>query len=159
MQNQYSPDERQAVDSVYVALDVETTGLQAGTDEIIEVAAVRFRGETVEATFQRLVKPRYSLPIKIAQLTGIEEHELEAAPHFHEIATDLARFLKTYPVVGHSIGFDLRMLGAQGLRVAQPSYDTFELATLLLPGLGTYSLGGLAEKLGIPHPNAHRALA
>src|SRR3712207_4908110 len=64
-------EQGQHVESVFVALDVETTGLQAGTDEIIEIAAVRFRGETVEETFQRLIKPRYSLPIKIAQLTGI----------------------------------------------------------------------------------------
>ena len=147
------------MEAVYVALDVETTGLEAGTDEIIEVAAVRFRGPAVEATFQRLIKPRYSLPIKIEQLTGIEERELAAAPSFHEVAPELARFLRTYPIVGHSIGFDLRMLGAQGLRVAQPSYDTFELATLLLPGQPSYSLSGLARALEIPHPEAHRALA
>src|SRR5687768_2533244 len=148
-----------SVEATYVALDVETTGLEAGADEVIEVAAVRFRGETVDATFQRLVKPRYSLPIKIAQLTGIEQSELEAAPPFHDIAPELVRFIKTYPVVGHSIGFDLRMLAAQGLRVAQPSIDTFELATLLLPGKPSYSLSGLAAALEIPHPDAHRALA
>jgi DNA polymerase III subunit epsilon len=147
------------VQSVYVSLDVETTGLEAGTDEIIEVAAVRFRGDTVEATFQRLVKPRYSLPIKIAALTGIHEEELESAPSFHAIAPELVRFIRTYPVVGHSVGFDIGMLAAQGLRIAQPSYDTFELATLLLPGQPSYSLSALAEALQIPHPQAHRALA
>lgn len=145
--------------SVFVAVDVETTGLQAGTDEIIEVAAVRFRGDVVEGTFQRLCRPKFSLPIKIAQLTGINQTELESAPPFHEVAPELARFLRTYPVIGHSVGFDLRMLGAQGLRIAQPSYDTFELATLLLPGQPSYSLAALAAALQIPHPDAHRALA
>ncbi|HSH78615.1 MAG TPA: helicase C-terminal domain-containing protein [Herpetosiphonaceae bacterium] len=147
------------MNSVYVALDVEATGLQAGTDEIIEVAAVRFRGAAVEDTFQRLVKPRYSLPIKIAQLTGIEQSELELAPSFHAVAPELARFIRTHPIVGHSVGFDLRMLAAQGLRIPQPSYDTFELATLLMPGRSSYSLAGLAAALEIPHPEAHRALA
>ncbi len=147
------------MEAVYVALDVETTGLEAGTDEIIEVAAVRFRGDIADATFQHLVKPRYSLPIKIAQLTGIAESELEAAAPFHAVAPELARFVRTYPVVGHSIGFDLRMLAAQGLRISQPSYDTFELATLLLPGQPSYSLSALAAALAIPHPDAHRALA
>jgi DNA polymerase-3 subunit epsilon/ATP-dependent DNA helicase DinG len=51
------------------------------------------------------------------------------------------------------------MLGAQGLKLPQPSYDTFELATLLLPGQPSYNLGGLAARLNIPHPDAHRALA
>jgi hypothetical protein len=69
------------------------------------------------------------------------------------------RFVKSYPIVGHSVGFDVRMLGAQGLRLGQPSYDTFELATLLLPGQSSYNLGALAAALNIPHPDAHRALA
>ena len=145
--------------SVFVALDVETTGLEAGADEIIEVAAVRFRGTAVEATFQRLVKPRYSLPIKIAQLTNISQADVEEAEPFHAVAPELARFLRTYPIVGHSIGFDLRMLAEQGLGIKQPSYDTFELATLLMPGQPSYSLSALAAALEIPHPEAHRALA
>ncbi len=148
-----------SLDTIFVAIDVETTGLEAGADEIIEVAAVSFRGAEVLDTFQRLVRPRHSLPIKIAQLTGIAEAELAGAQPFHEVAPELVRFVKSYPVVGHSVGFDIRMLGAQGLRLAQPSYDTFELATLLLPGQASYNLGALAAALQIPHPDAHRALA
>jgi len=147
------------VNTIFVAIDVETTGLEAGTDEIIEVAAVKFRDDQVLETFQRLVRPRHSLPIKIAQLTGINADELETAPTFAAIAPDFVRFVKSYPVIGHSVGFDIRMLGAQGLRLAQPSYDTFELATLLLPGQPSYNLGALAAALKIPHPDAHRALA
>jgi DNA polymerase-3 subunit epsilon/ATP-dependent DNA helicase DinG len=51
------------------------------------------------------------------------------------------------------------MLGAQGLRLPQSSYDTFELATLLLPGQPSNNRGALAAAIGIPHPEAHRALA
>ena len=147
------------VNTIFVAIDVETTGLEAGTDEIIEVAAVKFRDTEVLETFQRLVRPRHSLPIKIAQLTGINAQELETAQPFHAVAPDFVRFVKSYPVVGHSVGFDIRMLGAQGLRLPQPSHDTFELATLLLPGQPSYNLSALAAALAIPHPDAHRALA
>lgn len=147
------------MNTIFVAIDVETTGLEAGTDEIIEVAAVKFRDTEVLETFQRLVRPRHSLPIKIAQLTGINADDLETALPFPQVAPDFVRFVKSYPIVGHSVGFDVRMLGAQGLRLAQPSYDTFELATLLLPGQPSYNLGALAASLNIPHPDAHRALA
>lgn len=147
------------VNTIFVAIDVETTGLEAGTDEIIEVAAVKFRDTEVLETFQRLVRPRHSLPIKIAQLTGINAQELEGAQPFHAVAPELVRFVKSYPIVGHSVGFDVRMLGAQGLRLPQPSYDTFELATLLLPGQPGYNLSALAAALNILHPDAHRALA
>jgi len=147
------------VDSVFVAIDVETTGLEAGVDEIIEVAAVKFRGADVLETFQRFVRPRHSLPIKITHLTGINADDLANAPLFHSVAPDLVRFLKSYPLIGHQVSFDVRMLGAQGLRLPQPSYDTLDLAMLLLPNQPGYSLGALAASLGIAHPNAHRALA
>jgi DNA polymerase III epsilon subunit family exonuclease len=143
----------------YVAIDVETTGLEAGTDEVIEIAAVKFAGDEVLETFQTLVEPRHSLPLKITRLTGITEEMLAGAPRFSDAAPKLVQFVKSYPLVGHSVGFDLKMLGAQGMRFAQPSYDTFDLATLLMPRAPAYRLGALAAALGITHDEAHRALA
>ena len=121
------------MERTFVAIDVETTGLEAGTDEIIEVAAVKFSGAEVLETFQAFVKPKHSLPLKIARLTGITDEMLAGAPRFSEIAPGLVRFVKSYPLVGHSVGFDLKMLQAQGMRFAQPAYDTFDMATLLMP--------------------------
>jgi predicted DnaQ family exonuclease/DinG family helicase len=143
---------------VYVALDVESTGLVAGVDEIIEVAAVKFRGDELLETYSQLVRPRQSLPLKITRLTGITPEQLADAPRFNEIGADVARFIKSYPIVGHSVGFDLGMLRAQGMSFNQPVYDTFELATLLIPQASTYKLGALADFLGIAHPEDHRAL-
>src|SRR5262245_31521600 len=102
------------MDRTFVAIDVETTGLEAGVDEIIEVAAVKFRGDEVLETFSQLVKPRHSLPLKITRLTGISAESLASAPRFSEVAPELVRFVKSYPLVGHSVGFDIRMLQAQG---------------------------------------------
>lgn len=147
------------MEPTYIALDLETTGLEPGRDEIIEIGAVKFRGTEVLETYQTLVKPRQVLPVKISRLTGIAASELVDAPAFNAIGADLVRFLKSYPIVGHSIGGDLRFLAAQNLRINQPSYDTFDLATLLVPQLPSYSLSSLAAHLQIPHPDAHRALA
>jgi DNA polymerase-3 subunit epsilon/ATP-dependent DNA helicase DinG len=145
-------------DRIYVALDVETTGLVAGVDEIIEVAAVRFRGDEMLETYSQFVRPRQSLPLKITRLTGITPEHLARAPRFNAIGADLARFIGSHPIVGHSVNFDLGMLRAQGMNFAQPVYDTFELATLLVPQAPIYRLGALADHLGIPHPEDHRAL-
>jgi Rad3-related DNA helicases len=146
------------IDRIFVALDVETTGLEVGVDEIIEVAAVKFRGDEVLETFQRLVAPRQTLPLKITRLTGITPADLEHAPRFSAVAPDLVRFLQNYPIIGHSINFDLAMLRAQGMSFTQPCYDTFELATLLMPHAPAYKQSALAETLGIAHPDDHRAL-
>jgi DNA polymerase-3 subunit epsilon/ATP-dependent DNA helicase DinG len=146
------------MERIYVAIDLEMTGLEVGEDEIIEVGAVKFQGDTVLETFSSLVKPRRSLPLKITRITGIRAADLVSAPRFGEVAPELVRFLKNYPLVGHSVERDLRMLQSHGLHLNQPVYDTFDLATLLLPRISSYKLGTLAEHLGISHADAHRAL-
>lgn len=151
--------EGQGMDRIYVAIDVETTGLEPGVDEIIEVAAVRFQGDEVVETFQQLVKPRHSLPLKVARLTGITAEMVVDAPKFSSVAPELSRFVKSYPLVGHSVGFDLRMLQAQGMALPQPAYDTFELATLLMPKAPAYRLSAITAALGLQHDEAHRALS
>src|SRR5262249_45273696 len=120
---------------------------------------VKFTGDAVLETFQKLVKPRHSLPLKIARLTNISDEMLADAPRFSEVAPELVRFIKSYPLVGHSVGFDLKMLQAQGMQFRQPAYDTFDMATLLMPRAPAYRLGALAAALGIAHDEAHRALA
>ena len=147
------------MEATYIALDLETTGLEAGKDEIIEIGAVKFRGIEVLDQFQTFVRPRQIVPMKISRLTGIVPNDLANAPTFNQVGADFARFLKTYPIVGHSIAGDLKFMAAQGLRVTQQSFDTFELATLLMPQLPNYSLSTIAEHLQIDHPDAHRALA
>ncbi len=143
---------------IYVAIDVEMTGTQPGSDEIIEVAAVKFRADEVLETFNSLVRPHHSLPLKISRLTGISAAELEVAPRFASIGAEFARFIGSHPLVGHSVGQDLAMLRAQGMNFAQAAFDTFELATMLLPRAPAYRLSSLAEHLGVSHPADHRAL-
>lgn len=145
------------MDRTFIAIDVETTGLEAGVDEIIEVAAVKFCGDQVLETFGSLVKPNHPLPLKITRLTGITDARLADAPRFSSVAPELVRFVKSYPLVGHSIGFDIKMLQAQGMRFNQPTYDTFDLATLLMPHAPAYRLSVLAAAFGITHEDAHRA--
>ncbi|EFO81456.1 DNA polymerase III, epsilon subunit [Oscillochloris trichoides DG-6] len=143
---------------IFVALDVETTGLQAGIDEIIEFAAVKFRDGEILERFSQLIAPRQPLPLKITRLTGITAQDLADAPHFNDVGGKIAGFIKSYPLVGHSINFDLGMLRAQGMNFTQPVYDTFDLATILMPQIAVYKLGAIADRLGIPHPDDHRAL-
>ncbi|NJK80479.1 MAG: DEAD/DEAH box helicase family protein [Chloroflexaceae bacterium] len=146
------------MDKICVSLDIESTGLQSGVDEIIEVAAVKFRGSEVLDTFTQLVRPRHSVPLKVLRLTGINPDELQIAPRFNQIGREFAAFLGKHPLIGHSVSFDLTMLRAQGMHFSQPVYDTFEMATMLLPQVSAYRLSALAEHFRIDHPADHRAL-
>jgi len=146
------------VPRVYVAVDLETTGLDAERDAIIEVGAVKFRGEEVLGTFESLVDPNRPIPYKIQHLTGITPDDVRNAPPLFEVLPSLSRFVGNNPIVGHNVGFDLGFLRRRGLFQGHTGIDTFELAGILLPHAARYSLGILAQTLGITLPATHRAL-
>jgi predicted DnaQ family exonuclease/DinG family helicase len=142
----------------YVAIDLEMTGIDQATDEIIEIAAVKFGTDGVRDRFATLVNPGRPLPRRIESLTGIKAAELKDAPRFDEVVDRFIRFVGDAPVVGQNVEWDLAFLAKHGLVPEGPLYDTAELAELLLPGLPEYSLRSLAKHLGIEFPVRHRAL-
>ena len=143
---------------IYVALDLETTGLNSERDAIIEIGMVKFRDEQVMDKWCSLVNPWRPVPYRIQQLTGITQEEVDAAPSFSSVMGTVLSFLKDYPIVGHSVSFDLGFLNRQGLFLNNQAIDTFELAGILLPHVARYSLEKLAEALDIRFPTRHRAL-
>lgn len=143
---------------VFVAIDLETTGLSPEHDAIIEIGAVRFRPDRVLDTWSTLVNPHRPIPFKIQHLTGISQADVRGAPALQQVLPELRRFAGEHPIVGHNVAFDLAFLGRCGLLSQNPPVDTFELASILLPEAPRYSLGALAERLGISLPSHHRAM-
>ncbi len=141
----------------YVALDLETTGLNPDKDAIIEVGAVKFRDGEIVEEFTTLVNPGRPIPPEITMITGITDRDVVTAPPFERIEAPLLRFVGQAPVVGHNVSFDLGFMRAHGLLNTNIGLDTWELATILLPSQPGYSLGALAERFGLALPNAHRA--
>jgi DNA polymerase-3 subunit epsilon/ATP-dependent DNA helicase DinG len=150
----------------YVALDLETTGLDSKCDAILEVGAVRFRTSfedgAIQArvldTWSSLVNPGRPIPIQIQELTGITHDEVVQAPRFSQIINALDRFVGQHPVIGHNVSFDLGFLQSHGLSLSNLAIDTFELAGILLPHAARYSLTRLGKMLGLPNLCSHRAL-
>ena len=119
-----------------VALDIETTGLEAERDAIIEIGAVKFSGEDVLDRFCTFVNPHRPIPERVQALTGISQADVQDAPPLEAVAADLEQFIAGCVLVGSNvIGFDAPILDAKGIRRGQEIYDTHDLATLLLPGL------------------------
>ena len=121
--------------TVYVALDLEATDMHPERGEIIELGAIKFTDERIVDRWSATVRPRGPVPFAITQLTGITKDEVRRAAPFAAVAPALTAFLRTHPIVGQSVWLDVAMLRAAGLTLANPIYDTFELATLTLPGL------------------------
>ena len=144
---------------IRVSIDLETTGLQPETDVIIEIAAVKFRGAQVLGTFQTFVSTHRPIPYRVQRLTGITQADLQHAPHFEEVAPKLRAFLGRAALVGHSVPFDAAFLRKRGLAQENSLLDTFELATVLLPALPSYTLERVAESLEVVGDVFHRAMA
>jgi DNA polymerase-3 subunit epsilon/ATP-dependent DNA helicase DinG len=147
------------VSTVYVALDVEATGMNPASDRIIEIAAVKFTLDGVLERWGTLVRPGVAIPFAITSLTGITQAHVDRAPPFAAVAPALRAFVRDHPLVGQSIELDLAMIRAAGLPLTNPLVDTFELAALLLPQLPAYGLVAVAEALGLPPASGeqHRA--
>ena len=146
------------LEQTFVALDLETTGLDADREKIIQVGAVKFQGDKVLDRFDTFVNPGRSIPEFIQRLTGIRPDQVSRAPHFSSVSQGLEEFLEDYPVVGHNIAFDLRFLETHGLPLFNTRYDTWDLASFLLPRTAEYSLGSLARQFGLDHERAHQAI-
>jgi Rad3-related DNA helicase/DNA polymerase III epsilon subunit-like protein len=147
------------VDRTLVALDLETTGLSPRLDRIIEVGAVRFRGDEVLATFQSLVRPEVAIPRAVQELTGIRDADVAAAPHPEEILAELIDFVGDSGVVAHSGTFDLSFLVDPEGDAGYELFDTLDLARIMLPMAPSHSLPHLSRQLGLSHPHPHRALS
>ncbi|MEZ4707667.1 MAG: helicase C-terminal domain-containing protein [Caldilineaceae bacterium] len=145
---------------IYVALDLETTGLDANRDRIIEIGAVRFQGNQILDTFVTFINPERAIPLRIQQITGIRDRDVAKAPTIEQIIPELLAFVAqdVTALVAHNAGFDMGFLQANGVEFHRPALDTFELASILLPGRSSYSLGALCADQAIVLDEAHRAL-
>ncbi len=142
----------------FVALDIETTGLDPQRDAILEIGAVRFNGRRVEHEWSNLLNPGRPVPPFITQLTGITNDMVAQAPPIQAVIADLVDFVGNAPILGHNISFDLSFLRRYGVLELNEVIDTYEMASVLLPGAGRYNLGALAQFLAVPLPATHRAL-
>ena len=145
---------------IYVALDIETTGLDIESDRITEVGAVRFDDEGTEfEVFQSLVNPGRTIPAFVEQLTGVTNDAVRGAPRLEEIGATLSDFIGDTTIVGQNIGFDLAHLRRGGVVFRAPAVDTAELSRILLPLRQARGLIDLANALGIEAGEHHRALS
>lgn len=142
----------------YICLDIEVTDLLPSMGEIIEIAVIKFEGDKIIDEFQTFVNPKTEIPKIIKAVTGITYEMVKDAPLLHQIQDNLIKFVGDLPIIGHNISFDLNYLKAKGIDLPNKSYDTWKLATILLPSLGSHSLESLVSFLKMKNIQSHRAM-
>ena len=145
-------------EDVWVAFDLETTGLDAQKDAIIEIGAVKFQGGRTLDTFETFVNPQRRISPFISNLTGIRQRDLDGADTIERVAASFIAFVGTSPLIAHNAAFDLGFLRNGGIELTNPVVDTFDLAYVVRPDTPSYSLENMAQNLDLPHDRPHRAL-
>ncbi|KFF31684.1 PolC-type DNA polymerase III [Bifidobacterium bombi] len=148
----------------YVVLDTETTGLNSGSDRIIEIGAVKVRGRVVVDRFSVLVNPGRPLSGKIVELTGMTDSMLADQPPIKDVLPKFVRWIGDDVLVGHNLKFDMGFLGEEadrnGIDFPGPAcIDTLQMSRAMFPQERHHRLKDLIQRFGIADAEEHRALS
>jgi DNA polymerase III epsilon subunit-like protein len=148
----------------FIVADLETTGLNAETDEVLEFAAVLVTTDgTIAREFSMLVRASIRVPSEITRITGITQDAIdqEGWP-LPDAMKAFAAFAGSLPVFFHNASFDKKFIkkaiSQTKVNFDNPIHDTLPMARQAWPSLGTYKLASLAQHVAVPAPT-HRALA
>ena len=81
----YNEAHRKLEDDTYVVFDVETTGLSAVYDTIIELAAVKIKNGEIIDRFESFANPHHPLSATTINLTGITDDMVQDAPEVEDV--------------------------------------------------------------------------
>lgn len=148
----------------YVAIDIETTGLNPTSDDIIEIGAVRIVNGEEEETFHRFVARSGTLSSEIQELTGITDDMLKDAPSAEVVLPELLKFIGDDVIVAHNLTFDASFLQQKCedigyTLIRADGICTLTLTRILAPTLTSYRLESVARAFQLDTVVTHRALA
>lgn len=147
----------------YVILDIETTGLDENKDEIIEIGALKIRGDKLEE-FNHLIRINKKIPKIITNLTGIRDKDLDnKGIDLKEALINLKDFIGNHGLVGYNINFDLafinKYLEKSGIDVlSNKRYDLLQFIKRDNIFLSNFKLEKVLKEYDIDEKVKHRAL-
>lgn len=137
----------------FIALDFETTGLSASSNEIIEIGAWKVKDGVVVSKFCQLVRPVCYVTRDIQELTGITNEMLASELTFEEVVADFYDFCEDLPFLGHNLDFDYRFICQKSkplgydfsLNSQRCGIDTCKLSKMYLKNIENNKLKTVAE--------------
>lgn len=159
------------LNSYWVCIDVETTGLDPRTDRIVEVGLVRWCHGSTSCLINCLVNPGRHIPESASKVNGITNEMVTDAITLEEIASDILDYVRVADVlVAYNWPFDSSFMEAELdarwtlATSGRPIIDPLVVARKAsktpgspIYGLGSRKLASVAEGLGIPMNGVHRS--
>ncbi|MDU2589239.1 MAG: PolC-type DNA polymerase III [Streptococcus sp.] len=158
----YNEVEMNLSEATYVVFDVETTGLSAIYNDLIQVAASKMYKGNIIAEFDEFINPGHPLSAFTTELTGITDDHVKNAKPLVQVLKEFQEFCKDTVLVAHNASFDVGFMNANyerhGLpKISQPVIDTLEFARNLYPEYKRHGLGPLTKRFGVALEHHHMA--
>jgi DNA polymerase III epsilon subunit-like protein len=146
----------------FVAIDLETTGIDPGRDDIVEIAAVPFIEAWPRPGYVTRVNPGRPIPPDSSRIHGITDDMVARAPTIGEALAGLDEVCSGRVLAGHGLGFDLSVLSrvrrAHRLPpVTNTALDISRLTAALHPDWRQFSFDDIASQIGIGVLGRHTA--
>jgi len=149
----------------YTVFDLETTGLSARYDRIIEFGATKYcRGDIIDEV-DFFINPKTPLSPITTKLTGITEEMVRGGKQIKQALKDILEFIGDSTLVAHNATFDFGFLNEalknNGMKkLKNPIIDTLPLSRYLFPKIRSHSLGATARQVNADYDEdeAHRAI-
>ena len=149
-------------DHSYVVFDVETTGLSAIYDKVIELSAVKMKDGNVIERFDEFIDPGFPLSEQTTNLTSITDEMVHGSKSEEEVFRMFKNLCKGSIIAGHNVSFDMGFMNTGYRRhgmeeITEPVIDTLPLARFLYPNMRGYRLNTLSKKFKVALEHHHRA--
>lgn len=145
----------------HVIVDLETTGVNAKSDRITEIAIIDITGGRLDE-WSTLINPGVPISSFITSLTGIDDKKVKKAPSFTSIADEVLARLGGKTVIAHNAPFDYGFLreefGRAGIKYEAETFCTLKISRRLYPQYSQHNLDSIIARHRIVLESRHRAL-
>ncbi len=164
IEKDFSPEYNKILDtnlSNYVIFDLETTGLKAGVNKIIEIGAVKVLNNEIVDSVSKLINPEQFISPYIQNITNITNEMVENQETIDRYLPTFIEFISDLPLIAHNASFDMSFLIYEcnkiGHKIENDVVDTLHLSRKYNKECKRHNLAYLTEFFNIELKNAHRA--
>ena len=142
----------------YTVIDLETSGLDACSCEILEIGAVKVRNNIEISRYHTYVRPVGAISKEASEVNGLTWKTLRDQPFLEDVQQAFFDFIGDDILVGHNIGFDIKFIQTRcEVILENQCFDTLKWSRLAFPTLRNYKLDTLRTFFSLSGA-AHSAL-
>ncbi|MEX1098960.1 MAG: 3'-5' exonuclease, partial [Bacteriovoracaceae bacterium] len=146
----------------FCVIDLETTGGNHESDQIIEIGMVRVKNLAIADEKNFLIDPEMSIPDFIQRLTSIKQKDVKGCPKIEDVIDEVLDFIGDDIIVAHNISFDLPFLNSVLRRLGKTELPNRNICTNvmtkhMIPEIMSSNLNYMSQLFNIDHSKAHRA--